>query len=220
MQLTADEVAALALYVGLSNEAAAIATAIGWGPGVESSGNTEAIGDTTTISGILAPSVGVWQIRTLDGRILAAHARGEIDKPTREAFIHKLKDPIYNARQMASISSQGRSFSPWSGYTSGKYAQYMDEARIAVGKVKASNRPLKETVEAIAKGSGAGYPAPGTPIGKPGEPTNESLLDKAFAWLGAGVARGALIVGGGTLLIVMLLVFLMPAVNKVAEVVT
>lgn len=71
----------------------------------ESGCNTNAIGDNYPIGGLLAPSCGAMQIRTLEGR------------PSCEQ-LQVLSVTMQWAYQ---ISNGGSNFTPWSVYTSGKY---------------------------------------------------------------------------------------------------
>lgn len=59
-QMTYEGVAALALVVCGDPYAAVVATAIGY---AESSGRTDAVGDTTLVDSTWGPSMGVWQLR-------------------------------------------------------------------------------------------------------------------------------------------------------------
>lgn len=118
--LTINQIAALALSVGLTGENAAIATAIAMG---ESNGNTEARGDTTITNATWGPSIGLWQIRSINSQRGTGGERDEL------ANI----DPKHNAAAMMSISNGGKNWRPWSVYTSGKYRTYLPQARLAVG---------------------------------------------------------------------------------------
>lgn len=75
----------------------------------ESGGRADAIGDDYPIAGLHAPSVGLWQIRTLAGR------------PTAE----ELKDPYINRDWAWKISKQGTDWTPWSVFNNGKYLNFM-----------------------------------------------------------------------------------------------
>lgn len=71
----------------------------------ESNCNTNRVGDTYPINGLLAPSCGAMQIRTLAGR------------PTCD----ELKNLAINIAWAYKISNGGINFKPWSVYLSGKY---------------------------------------------------------------------------------------------------
>lgn len=99
--LTAEQVGALAYQAGVRTTGGlthAIAIAK-----LESSFNTEAVGDTGLQTDVWGPSIGLWQIRSLK----AESGKGTVRDATR------LKDPTFNAQSMASISKNGSDFGPW-----------------------------------------------------------------------------------------------------------
>jgi hypothetical protein len=110
----------LATSVGLGHSAAVTATAIA---AAESGLRTDATGDVALEDRTWGPSLGLWQIRSLK----AQSGTGQ----SRDAT--KLKDPTFNARAMASISSGGTNFSPWSTYNSGAYRTHLAKAQAAAG---------------------------------------------------------------------------------------
>lgn len=75
----------------------------------ESSGKSDQVGDDYVIAGLYAPSCGLFQIRTLEGR------------PSCE----ELKDPAINVEWAYIISSNGTDWTPWTMYTNGTYLNYM-----------------------------------------------------------------------------------------------
>lgn len=75
----------------------------------ESNCNPSAVGDTSPINGLLAPSCGLYQVRTLRGR------------PTCE----QLKDPATNVEWAYKISGSGSNWKPWSVFTNEKYKKYL-----------------------------------------------------------------------------------------------
>lgn len=102
------------------NLVTAVAVALG-----ESSGNPGATGDTTLANAKWGPSVGLWQVRTLNNA-----GQGDF---RNEAF---LRSGIGNQAAAAfNISGGGSNFRPWSVYTSGAYRRYLDQARSAVGSL-------------------------------------------------------------------------------------
>lgn len=126
MRYSLPEMVALVRSVGLDGEPGAVAVAIaGWDgaphPG-ESGGNPNALGDTTLVDGKWGPSVGLWQVRSLHVE------RGQ--QTTRDQ--DSLADPMFNARSMIAISSNGTNWQPWSIYTKGYYRQNIEAAREAV----------------------------------------------------------------------------------------
>ncbi|MEU4806075.1 type VII secretion target [Actinosynnema sp. NPDC023587] len=76
-------------------------------------------------------SYGLWQINML-GALGPARRRELGLASDRELF-----DPRENAKAANRISGDGRSWTPWSTYTSGAYREHLDEARRGV---KALNR--------------------------------------------------------------------------------
>jgi hypothetical protein len=110
--LTASQIAQLAVNAGFTGANISIATAIAL---AESSGNPQANGDTAITPG---GSVGLWQIN------LAAHP---------EFAGENLYDPATNANAAYSVwSAAGGSFSPWSTYGNGAYQAYLSQAEEAV----------------------------------------------------------------------------------------
>lgn len=74
----------------------------------ESGCTATAVGDNYAIAGLLAPSCGIFQIRTLEGR------------PSCET----LKDPSTNIEWAHKIYT-GQGLAAWSVFSSGKYLNYM-----------------------------------------------------------------------------------------------
>ena len=116
--LTFAQVYALAKGAGLSPAAAVIATAIAM---AESGLNPDAVGDVGLENATWGPSVGLWQIRSLRAQTGTGQSRD----------VNRLKDPTFNAAAMAQISGMGKSFKPWSTYTSGSYRKYLASATSA-----------------------------------------------------------------------------------------
>ncbi len=116
-------VAHLAHQAGFRGEELAIMTAVVRG---ESGGRAEVLGDTTIQTGKWGPSVGLSQTRSL-----------RVDDHTgRTRDRYALVDPAFNLRSAYTIARQADAlgwgpFQPWSVYTSGKYLQWIDEAREA-----------------------------------------------------------------------------------------
>lgn len=117
--MTGTEVARLALLV-LGDPAKAI-TAVAIAK-AESNWNPSAVGDTTLTNEVWGPSLGLWQIRSLN-----AHYKMGWD---RDAF--HLKEPEFNARSMKSVSRNGTYWEPWSVYKNGRYKDHLDAATQAV----------------------------------------------------------------------------------------
>lgn len=119
-RLTYAQVYALARRTGLDHPKAIIATAIAGG---ESGLDPAAVGDRSLQTATWGPSVGLWQVRSLN----ADTGTGRTRDRTR------LADPAFNARSMFSISEGGRDWSPWSVYKSGTYRKHLPAAQAAAG---------------------------------------------------------------------------------------
>lgn len=78
-------------------------------------------------------SYGLWQINML----------GSMGPARRKQFgltsNSQLYDPSTNAKAAYAISSSGKSFTPWSTYTSGSYLRYMSRANKAAGNPDSSS---------------------------------------------------------------------------------
>ena len=75
----------------------------------ETNCRADSVGDNYPINGVLAPSCGLFQIRTV------SPARGTCEQ---------LKDPAFNIERAYGIY-KGQGLRAWSVYTNGKYAQYL-----------------------------------------------------------------------------------------------
>lgn len=111
---------ALARWVGLTGEAAVVATAVAAG---ESAHNDAAVGDEDVQGGTWAPSIGRWQIRGL----WAERGTGAARDPDA------LHDPGHNALAMHEISAGGTDWQPWGAFTNGSYREHLESARAACG---------------------------------------------------------------------------------------
>lgn len=121
--LTDAQVANLAATAGWQGDdrVKAIAVAL-----AEHSGKVDssALGDVALKTAKWGPSVGVWQIRSLN----AEKGTGGIRDETSNLDAYK------NATHAHAIwASAGNSFSPWSTYISGKYLLYMGRAKAVAG---------------------------------------------------------------------------------------
>lgn len=128
--LTPAQVAAYAKQAGFFGESAVIAVAVAMG---ESGLNPSARGDTALANATWGPSIGLWQIRSLN----AEKGKGTSRDATR------LTDPAFNARAAFEISSGGKNWRPWTVYTTGAYFRHMTLARIAVNN--APGEPVPNT---------------------------------------------------------------------------
>jgi hypothetical protein len=108
-KLTAAAITQYANNVGITGDAARIATAIAL---AESGGNTTSHNPTWPDN-----SYGLWQINMI------AHTKPELGISKYE----DLYDPATNASAMAKISHGGTTWHPWTTYTSGKYLIYMNQ---------------------------------------------------------------------------------------------
>jgi hypothetical protein len=127
--LSSSDISGYASNAGFSgadlNTAVAIALA-------ESSGNPAAVGDLAITPG---GSIGLWQIN------LKAHP---------EYTAQQLTDPQSNANAAYAIyQAAGNSFSPWSTFNGGAYAQYLPSTQPDSSATEASAAPAGGTQEQI-----------------------------------------------------------------------
>lgn len=123
---------ALARGVGFSEDQAVTMAAIAL---AESGGNTLAVGDVSLANGTWGPSIGLWQIRSLN----AQRGTGK----ERDAAI--LTDPKSNA-QSARIIFGSQGFSAWSVYSSGAYGKHLPAARAAKGFTPTTGDKVRDAV--------------------------------------------------------------------------
>jgi len=159
MALSAQQIAMYAYAAGFRGSSLVTAVAIAL---AESGGNPAARGDVSLQTSKWGPSVGLWQIRSLNG----VRRTGDV----RDAFA--LDDPQFNARSAFNISSGGTNFSPWSMYTNGGYKKYLGQAQAAAGGANtgsgwmptSSSRGSSTSRGGMAGGIGSiGAPAPADP---------------------------------------------------------
>lgn len=124
--LTPVEVAKHAYNAGFRGTALVKAVAIAWG---ESGLNAHAIGDTNLITEKWGPSLGLWQIRTLNNNAPS------YPYPDNYRDASQLADPLFNAKAAYAISKKGTDFSPWTVYNNGSYSKYMDRVTEAIKEV-------------------------------------------------------------------------------------
>ncbi|MEV6609882.1 hypothetical protein [Kutzneria sp. NPDC051319] len=123
--ITAREIAQHAYAAGFRGDSLTTAVAVAL---AESHGETGIHGDVNLQTGTWGPSVGLWQIRSLNpGHGTAA------EQALRNAQANA--DPATNARHAYAISRQGNNFRPWSTYTNGAYRGYLNQARTASRQV-------------------------------------------------------------------------------------
>lgn len=133
--LSIEQVARVALDAGWQGEKAAIATAIAM---AESGGRTDARGDTTITTSKWGPSIGLWQIRSLNAQRGSGGERDEVAN----------LNPNTNARHAFAISSSGNNWRPWSVYSSGAYRAHLARARVAVGAPASAIPGTEDTASA------------------------------------------------------------------------
>lgn len=137
--MTIAEVIKLAYNAGFRDAALVKAVAIAI---AESALNPNAEGDVTTVNNKWGPSIGLWQIRSLQPEYLYL-------EPVRNQ--QKLYDPVYNANAAYSISKNGTDFSLWSTYVYGNYKKNIDAVAAAAQAVfNQSVQVVKENKTGIA----------------------------------------------------------------------
>ncbi len=157
--MTPEQIARVAYRAGFRGNALETAVAVAL---AESRGNPTAIGDEKLRDAKWGPSVGLWQIRSLN----ADKGKGT----DRDQLAND--NPLNNARAAWSVSSKGTSFQPWTMFTNGEYKTHLDAAQKAS---KAVERDAKDGTlrGARAVGGGAvgrhvgGGGTKGGPEGKP-----------------------------------------------------
>lgn len=172
--LSPAQVYALARGAGLDPPSAVVATAIA---GAESGYRTDAIGDTALQNDTWGPSVGLWQIRSLN----AQHGTGQPRDATR------LTDPAFNAASMASISGAGKNFKAWSTFNSGAFQKYMGAS------ASAANNDYGPIGNAVAAGAAGAF---GAVAGAVGSLNPFSGWQASVLKIGGGLTAAVLIVLG------------------------
>ncbi|HEY4021948.1 MAG TPA: hypothetical protein VGM75_24905 [Pseudonocardiaceae bacterium] len=124
-QLTDQQVAQYAYDAGFRGNALTTATAVAL---AESHGDSSQVGDVGLQNGTWGPSVGLWQIRSLNPGHGTATEQAQRNQTAN-------LDPATNAQNAYSISRQGTNFNPWSTYTGGAYQQFTVRAGTAAGQV-------------------------------------------------------------------------------------
>ena len=149
-KLTAAQIARYAYDAGLRDTGRltrAVAIALG-----ESGGNTDAVGDVALQNGTWGPSVGLWQVRSLN----AERGKGTTRDET------KLRDPAFNARAMMSISGNGSNWNPWTVNNTGAYLLHMPAAQAGVKSMGSavSTLPAKSPIDDFGEGVVEGFTDP------------------------------------------------------------
>jgi len=115
-RLTMAQAYAYARQAGFDPAAAVIAAAIAMG---ESGLITDRRGDVNLQTGYWGPSVGLMQIRTV---------KSQTGKGT-DRDITRLDDPLQNMIAAYHISHAGQDWSPWTVYNTGKYRDFLGQAK-------------------------------------------------------------------------------------------
>ncbi|WP_457030060.1 transglycosylase SLT domain-containing protein [Kitasatospora sp. P5_F3] len=110
-----NELRSLAEQAGFSGQDVGIAAAVAM---AESSGNPDALGDTTLVDDKWGPSVGLWQIRALR----KPQSYGFPDTLRVESALH---DPSKNAAATYAIFKSGNGWKQWSTFTNGAYQAHL-----------------------------------------------------------------------------------------------
>ncbi len=163
--LSAEDVAGFCHKAGFSGEALVTIVAIAKG---ESGFDADAVGDTGLQDETWGPSVGLLQIRSLRTEKGTDGVRDELAN----------RDPGHNAEAGWEISGHGRSFSPWSIFSSGAYRQFVAAVRPACQSVDetVSTSPVTKTPV-----TPVGQEEPMLFLGSTGEAVGhlQELLDRA-----------------------------------------
>jgi hypothetical protein len=128
-QLSDGQIAGYVLGAGFTGNSAVTAVAVVL---AESGGDTGSVGDVKLQTGTWGPSIGLFQIRSLNAQ------KGSGGQ--RDALANV--DPATNAKNAYAISSSGRTFAPWSTYKSGSYLKFLNRAQAAIkspGSVSAAS---------------------------------------------------------------------------------
>lgn len=146
-KLSASQIYTLLLKGGFDHDQAVTMTAIAQ---AESARNPAAVGDVGLQNRTWGPSVGLFQIRTL---------KAETGTGSDRDIEHLTGNPQAQVKAALNISNHGRSFRPWSTYTSGSYRKFLDT-------------PLRDGAELPSSSGGSTPDAPGPdPFGmEPGRP--------------------------------------------------
>lgn len=120
-QLTDQQIAELAANAGFAGQDLETAIAVAL---AESGGDSDAIGDVALQNEVFGPSVGLWQIRSVNPGY-----GNRFDQTHRNETANL--DPATNARNAYAIQ-QRYGWGQWSTYTGGQYRQFLGRARNAV----------------------------------------------------------------------------------------
>ena len=118
--------AAAAWNAGFRGESLGMAVAIAGG---ESSYNPGAVGDVSLMNDKWGPSVGLWQVRTLND----PSQWGGVDRGRDISIL--TNNPQEQANMAFAISRGGTKWTDWSVYTSGSYCGYIDAANSGISSL-------------------------------------------------------------------------------------
>ncbi|MCP2170152.1 hypothetical protein [Goodfellowiella coeruleoviolacea] len=138
-QLTDEEIARHAADAGFTGSDLETAVAVAL---AESHGDSDALGDLHLRTEVYGPSVGLWQIRSVN----PGHG-GWFDQAHRNEQANL--DPATNARNAYAIRER-YGWRDWSTYTSGRYRQFLDRAQRAVRSPNAGTAPAPSTPDPAA----------------------------------------------------------------------
>jgi len=113
------QLAGYVLGAGFTGNSAITAVAIAL---AESAGDTGAIGDVKLQTSVWGPSIGLFQIRSLNAQKGTGGQRDELANV----------NPATNAKNAYAISSNGKAFQAWSTYKNGSYLKYLTRAQTAI----------------------------------------------------------------------------------------
>jgi hypothetical protein len=119
-QLTDQQIAQFAAGAGFTGPDLDTAIAVAL---AESGGNSSNIGDVNLQNATFGPSVGLWQIRSVNPGYGNAFDQAHRNQQAN-------MDPATNAANAYAIQ-QHYGWNQWSTYTGGQYRQYLDRARAA-----------------------------------------------------------------------------------------
>src|SRR6266536_739721 len=151
MQLNDRQIAEHVTRGGFTGQDRVIAVAVVL---AESGGRTDARGDVTLVNATWGPSIGLFQIRSLNAERGTGRTRDELANP----------DPATNARHAHQVFLEaGARWTPWSTFNNGSHRQFLDRARRALNdsgpEVQLPNSAVHvvqagETLGGIARANG------------------------------------------------------------------
>jgi hypothetical protein len=149
-QLSDQEIAQLAANAGWSGPDLEMAVAVAL---AESDGITDRLGDQAIQTAKYGPSVGLWQIRTVN--------------PGHQGWFDKLHnnyqdnlDPVTNSQNAHAIFDR-YGWVKWGSYTDGRYKEFLERARLATGGAPPLPEKREDTVPPLPQkrsdaGNGSG----------------------------------------------------------------